>query len=71
MRTLEGHVAVVTGGTFGSLYPGLVRTEKIMEVAALLDLTNSESPEFIGRAVVALAGGSGRHTAHRNRAGGR
>jgi len=38
-----------------SLYPGLVRTEKVMEAAAWLDLTNSESPEFIGRAVAALA----------------
>jgi NAD(P)-dependent dehydrogenase (short-subunit alcohol dehydrogenase family) len=34
---------------------GLVRTEKVMEAAAWLDLTNSESPEFVGRAVVALA----------------
>ena len=39
-----------------SLYPGLVRTEKVMEAAAWLDLTNSESPEFTGRAVAALAG---------------
>jgi NAD(P)-dependent dehydrogenase (short-subunit alcohol dehydrogenase family) len=38
-----------------SLYPGLVRTEKIMEAASFLDLTNSESPEFIGRAIAALA----------------
>ena len=38
-----------------SLYPGLVRTEKVMEAAKFLDLTNSESPEFIGRAVAALA----------------
>jgi NAD(P)-dependent dehydrogenase (short-subunit alcohol dehydrogenase family) len=38
-----------------SLYPGLVRTEKIMEAAQWLDLSNSESPEFTGRAVVALA----------------
>ena len=38
-----------------SLYPGLVRTEKVMEAAKCLDLSNSESPEFIGRAVVALA----------------
>jgi NAD(P)-dependent dehydrogenase (short-subunit alcohol dehydrogenase family) len=38
-----------------SLYPGLVRTEKVMEAAAYLDLTNSESPDFIGRAVAALA----------------
>ena len=38
-----------------SLYPGLVRTEKVMEAAQWLDLTNSESPEFIGRAVAVLA----------------
>jgi dehydrogenase/reductase SDR family protein 1 len=38
-----------------SLYPGLVRTEKVMEAAQWLDLSNSESPEFIGRAVAALA----------------
>jgi NAD(P)-dependent dehydrogenase (short-subunit alcohol dehydrogenase family) len=44
------------GVTAVSLYPGLVRTEKVMEAAAWLDLTNSESPEFIGRAVAALAG---------------
>ena len=43
------------GVTVVSLYPGLVRTEKVMEAAAWLDLTNSESPEFIGRAVAALA----------------
>ena len=43
------------GVTALSLYPGLVRTEKVMEAAAWLDLTNSESPEFIGRAVAALA----------------
>jgi NAD(P)-dependent dehydrogenase (short-subunit alcohol dehydrogenase family) len=38
-----------------SLYPGLVRTEKVMQAAAWLDLSNSESPQFIGRAVAALA----------------
>ena len=38
-----------------SLYPGLVRTEKVLQAAAWLDLSNSESPEFIGRAVAALA----------------
>ena len=37
------------------MYPGLVRTEKVMEAAPWLDLTNSESPEFIGRAVATLA----------------
>jgi dehydrogenase/reductase SDR family member 1 len=38
-----------------SLYPGLVRTEKVLEAAAYLDLSNSESPRFVGRAVAALA----------------
>jgi dehydrogenase/reductase SDR family member 1 len=38
-----------------SLYPGLVGTEKVMEAAEFLNLTNSESPEFIGRTVAALA----------------
>jgi dehydrogenase/reductase SDR family protein 1 len=46
---LEHNVAVV------SLYPGLVRTEKVMLAAEWLDLSNSESPQFIGRAVAALA----------------
>ena len=41
--------------TVVSLYPGLVRTEKVMEAAAWLDLSNSESPQFIGRAVMGLA----------------
>jgi NAD(P)-dependent dehydrogenase (short-subunit alcohol dehydrogenase family) len=43
------------GVTVVSLYPGLVRTEKVMEAAEWLNLSNSESPEFIGRAVAALA----------------
>lgn len=38
-----------------SLYPGLVRTEAVMAAAAVFDLSNSESPEFIGRAVAAMA----------------
>jgi dehydrogenase/reductase SDR family protein 1 len=37
-----------------SLYPGLVRTEKVMANAAYLDLSNSESPRFIGRTIAAL-----------------
>lgn len=37
------------------LYPGLVRTENVMRFAAYMDLSNSESPQFIGRAVAALA----------------
>lgn len=38
-----------------SLYPGLVRTESVLAAQDYLDLSNSESPEFVGRAVVALA----------------
>jgi len=38
-----------------SLYPGLVRTESVVKAAEFFDLTNSESPQFIGRAVAALA----------------
>ena len=44
------------GVTVVSLYPGMVRTEKVMEAAQWLDLSNSESPEFVGRAIAALAG---------------
>jgi dehydrogenase/reductase SDR family member 1 len=41
-----------------SLYPGMVRTESVLAAAAQgwLDLSNSESPEFIGRVTAALAG---------------
>ena len=46
----EHNVAVV------SLYPGLVRTESVMKAAQYFDLSNSESPQFIGRAIAALAG---------------
>ena len=38
-----------------SLYPGLVRTEGVMKNAKYFDMSNSESPQFIGRAVSALA----------------
>ena len=37
-----------------SLYPGLVRTEAVL-AAGVFDLSNSESPQFVGRAVAALA----------------
>ena len=37
-----------------ALYPGLVRTESVLKFAEYFDLSNSESPQFIGRAVVAL-----------------
>jgi dehydrogenase/reductase SDR family member 1 len=40
-----------------SLYPGLVRTEAVMAAAkeGWLDISNSESPEFIGRVIAGLA----------------
>ena len=38
-----------------ALHPGLVRTEGVMQFAEHLDLTHSQSPEGVGRAVVALA----------------
>jgi dehydrogenase/reductase SDR family protein 1 len=45
------------GITAISLYPGLVRTEAVLQAAegGWLDLANSESPEYIGRVVAALA----------------
>jgi NAD(P)-dependent dehydrogenase (short-subunit alcohol dehydrogenase family) len=48
-RELKPH-----GVTIVSLYPGLVRTEAVLS-AGVFDLSNSESPEFIGRVVSALA----------------
>ncbi|MGD9401558.1 MAG: SDR family NAD(P)-dependent oxidoreductase [bacterium] len=45
----EHNVAVV------SLYPGLVRTESVMKASEYFDLSNSESPRFIGRVIAALA----------------
>lgn len=41
------------GITAISLYPGLVRTEAVL-AAGVFDLSNSESPEFIGRVIAAL-----------------
>ena len=38
-----------------SLYPGLVRTESVMKNAKHFDMSNSESPQFIGRVTAALA----------------
>ena len=46
---LHGHEVTAV-----SLYPGLVRTEAVL-AAGVFDLSNSESPEFLGRAVAALA----------------
>ena len=49
------------GVTVVSLYPGMVRTEAVLAAAEWLDLSNSESPEFIGRVVAALARDSRLH----------
>lgn len=38
-----------------SLYPGLVRTEEVMRNAEYFDMSNAESPQFVGRAVAGLA----------------
>lgn len=53
--------------TVVSLYPGLVRTEQVLEAAksGAFDLSNSESPEFIGRVVDALQ----RHPRQHDRTG--
>jgi dehydrogenase/reductase SDR family member 1 len=40
--------------TVVALHPGVVRTENVLRNAEYLDLSNSESPEFVGRAVLAL-----------------
>jgi len=48
------HELAAHGVTAVSLYPGLVRTEAVL-AAGVFDLSNSESPEFIGRAVAAMA----------------
>jgi dehydrogenase/reductase SDR family member 1 len=51
------HELVAHGIAVVSLYPGLVRTEAVMEAAKAgwLDISNSESPEFVGRVIAALA----------------
>src|SRR5262249_7146501 len=43
------------GATGVSLYPGLVRTEKGMENSQWLEITDSQSPEIIRRAMGELA----------------
>ena len=57
MASDMGHQLQPHGVTVVSLYPGLVRTEAVL-AAGVFDLSTSESPEFIGRAVAALAGDS-------------
>lgn len=47
------HITVI------SLYPGLVRTESVLRAAEYFDLSNSESPQFTGRVIAALANDPG------------
>jgi dehydrogenase/reductase SDR family member 1 len=54
MTADTAHELTPHGVTVVSLYPGLVRTELVM-AAGVFDLSNSESPEFIGRVIAALA----------------
>lgn len=39
-----------------AVHPGMVRTEGVLQFAEYLDLTGSQSPEGVGRAIAALAG---------------
>jgi NAD(P)-dependent dehydrogenase (short-subunit alcohol dehydrogenase family) len=53
---LETSAALAPDGvTSVALHPGLVRTEGVMQFAEHLDLTDSQSPEGVGRVVAALA----------------
>ncbi|MEU4607702.1 SDR family NAD(P)-dependent oxidoreductase [Kribbella sp. NPDC023972] len=54
MVACMGHELREHGVAAVSLYPGLVRTESVLR-AGVFDLSDSESPQFIGRAVAALA----------------
>jgi len=55
MAACMAHELLDYGVAAVSLYPGLVRTEGVLKAAEHFDLSNSESPQFIGRAVAALA----------------
>ena len=55
MAALMAHELHPHGIAAVSLYPGLVRTEGVLRAAEHFDLSNSESPQFLGRAVAALA----------------
>ena len=58
MSSDMAHELFPSGVAVVSLYPGLVRTEAVTEAARAgwLDISNSESPEFIGRVIAALSG---------------
>jgi NAD(P)-dependent dehydrogenase (short-subunit alcohol dehydrogenase family) len=55
LAALMAHELRPHGVAAASLYPGLVRTEGVLRAAEHFDLANSESPQFGGRAVAALA----------------
>jgi len=57
MAAAMAHDLKPHGVSVVSIYPGLVRTEAVMEAvrAGWIDASNSESPEFIGLVVDALA----------------
>ena len=55
-RELADHNVTVV-----AMYPGMARTELVMEAAAFLDLSNSESPQFTGRAIAHLYADPQRH----------
>jgi dehydrogenase/reductase SDR family member 1 len=53
---LAASVALSADGVASvALYPGLVRTEGVMQFAEHLDLTDSQSPEGVGHVIAALA----------------
>jgi NAD(P)-dependent dehydrogenase (short-subunit alcohol dehydrogenase family) len=51
---MAGQLAV-DGVASVAVYPGLVRTEGVMQFAEHLDLSQSQSPEGVGRVIAALA----------------
>jgi dehydrogenase/reductase SDR family protein 1 len=57
MSSDMAHELRPSGVAVVSLCPGLVRTESVMESAqgGWLNISNSESPEFIGRVIAALS----------------
>jgi NAD(P)-dependent dehydrogenase (short-subunit alcohol dehydrogenase family) len=61
-KAADDRLAVAMAGQFASdgiasvaVYPGLVRTEGVMQFAEHLDLSASQSPEGVGRVIAALA----------------
>ncbi len=54
MTTYMAHEAEEFNVAIVSLYPGLVRTESVLRNAQYFDMSNSESPQFIGRVIAAL-----------------